>query len=162
MAIGTFTPIVVVSPPPNNNNNETGAGGGKSDIQFIMDIDGITCAHCVKIVETVLKGCRGSRSPVDGLLDAAADMELNIVVIKIDDMKECRRIAHEAARNLSMVGYTARAKSVCVPKGGGVTLQDVHTIMERSIPSLSPMGGFNWSFDCGCTDNNVLRQDCPR
>jgi len=147
----SITPLVVASPNPRT---------GKTDLQFCMSIDGITCAHCVKIVETVLRGCNGSRSPIDGLVDAAADMELRIVVIKVADMTQCRRIAHEAARNLSMVGYTAKARSVTVP--GDMTLGNMYGIMERTIPSLSPMMGFNWTFDCGCPDNNVLRMDCPR
>mmetsp|Transcript_23159 Transcript_23159/g.50142 ORF Transcript_23159/g.50142 Transcript_23159/m.50142 type:complete len:768 (-) Transcript_23159:83-2386(-) len=145
------TPIVVVS-----TNQHT----GKKDIQFCMTIDGITCAHCVKIVETVLRGCHGSRSPVDGLIDAAADMELNMVLIKIDNIGECRRIAHEASRNLSMVGYTAKAKSVTV--SSDLTLRDVYGVLEGTIPNVAPMGGFQWNYGCGCPDNNVMRQGCPR
>ncbi|KAL9188341.1 hypothetical protein ACHAXT_006719 [Thalassiosira profunda] len=145
------TPVVVVSPDPTT---------GDKECMFLMSIDGITCAHCVKIVETVLKGCHGSRSPIDGLLDAAADMELHVVLIKVAHVGDCRRIAHEAARNLSMVGYTAKAKSVTLQ--GGATLHDVYAIMEQTIPALSPMAGFGWGYECGCPDNNVLRQDCPR
>jgi hypothetical protein len=77
-----------------------------------------------------------------------------------ENITDCRRIAHEAARNLSMVGYTAKAKSVNVP--GDMTLANVYSIFESTIPSVSPMMGFNWNYDCGCPDNNVLRQDCPR
>ncbi|KAL7540540.1 hypothetical protein ACHAWF_006710 [Thalassiosira exigua] len=151
------TPVVVVSP-----NLEGGNGSAhKPDVQFCMTIDGITCFHCVKIVETVLRGCRpASRSPIDGLLDAAADMDLNMVLIKVEDAGECRRIAHEAARNLSMVGYTARAKSVRVPSG--MDLSMTVAAMEGTIPRLSPMRGFDWTRECACPDNNVLRQDCPR
>lgn len=151
----SITPIVLVSP-----NNPANTAAGTNDVQFCMTIEGITCAHCVKIVETVLKGCHGSRSPIDGLLDAAADMELNIVLIKIASIADCRRIAHEAARNLSMVGYTAKGRSVTIPND--VTLQDVYSIMDGTIPRLSPMMGFGWRYDCSCPDNNVLRQDCPR
>mmetsp|Transcript_17525 Transcript_17525/g.38207 ORF Transcript_17525/g.38207 Transcript_17525/m.38207 type:complete len:784 (-) Transcript_17525:497-2848(-) len=145
------TPIVVVSP---NGNSVT------KDIQFCMTINGITCAHCVKIVETVLKGCNGSRSPIEGLLDAVADMELHVVLVKIENIADVRRIAHEAARNLSMVGYTAVGKSVTVPDD--MTLADVHYVFETTIPNVSPMMGFNWSIDCTCPDNTVLRRDCPR
>lgn len=148
-----ITPVVLVSPNPNNAN-------GLKDSQFYMNIEGITCAHCVKIVETVLKGCHGSRSPIDGLLDAAADMELNMVLIKIENIGDCRRIAHEAARNLSMVGYTAKARSLTIPSD--ITLSNVYSVMEGTIPALSPMMGFGWGYDCTCPDNNVLRQDCPR
>lgn len=145
------TPVVVVSP---NGNSDT------KDIQFCMTINGITCAHCVKIVETVLKGCNGSRSPIEGLLDASADMELSVVLVKIENIADVRRIAHEAARNLSMVGYTAVGKSVTVPDD--MTLADVHYVFETTIPNVSPMMGFNWNIDCNCPDNNVMRRDCPR
>lgn len=94
------TPVVFVS--------------GTGDIQNAMTIDGITCAHCVKIVETVLKGCNGNKSPIHGLLDAAADRVLNSVLIKIDKSSNAKRIAFEAARNLAMVGYTAKAKEMSV------------------------------------------------
>ena len=146
------TPIVLVSQ--------------NGDKQICMDMDGITCAHCVKIVETVLKGCSGNRSPIDGVLDAAGDKELNIVLIKIDKIADARRIVFEAARNLTMVGYTARAKSINISdiaqKGNiEVTLQNAYSAFE-SLQHLNPMTALNWDIACTCTDNNVLRENCPR
>ena len=82
--------------------------------QIAMSVDGITCAHCVKIVETVLKGCSGNKSPIDGLLDAAADHELCSIIIKIDRPANACRIARESARNLAMVGYTAKVMELSV------------------------------------------------
>jgi len=145
------TPVVLVS-----TNHKTGA----KDVQFYMTIEGITCAHCVKIIETVLKGCPGSRSPIDGLLDAASDMDSSFVIIKIDNIKDCRRIAWESARSLSMVGYTAKAKSFMVPNG--MSLENAYSLMEQTIPSVSSMMGFRWDLNCECPDNNVSRQNCPR
>ncbi len=113
------------------------------DVQFFMRIDGITCAHCVKIVETVLRGCQGNRSPITGLVDAAADQDLNLVLIKIEKISEARRIAFEAARNLSMVGYTAKARSVNVrelSKGNDVDLQGLCSAFEV-VPNINPMSG---------------------
>ena len=154
------TPVVVCRP------DDAGAGpGGRTAGDVLMTIEGITCAHCVKIVETVLRGCNGSRSPIDGLVDAAADRELNVVLIRIDDVRECRRIAFESARNLSMVGYKAEARSLDVTKlgsGAGTTLGDVYRLFERAVPAARDMKVFDWSRDCRCPDNNVLRQDCPR
>jgi copper chaperone CopZ len=95
------TPIVFISPT-------TG------DIQIAMSVDGITCAHCVKIVETVLKGCNGNKSPIEGLLDAAADHDLCSVIIKIDKSSNAKRIAKESARNLAMVGYTAKVMEMTI------------------------------------------------
>lgn len=146
------TPIVLVSP--------------NGDAQICMTVDGITCAHCVKIVETVLKGCQGARSPIEGVLDAAGDQELNVVLIKIEKAADARRIAFEAARNLTMVGYTAVAKSMNIadvaPTGNNeVTLQNMYSAFE-SLPQLNPLTVMNWGVECSCPDNNVMRQDCPR
>jgi len=147
-----ITPIVLVSQ--------------NGDLQICMDITGITCAHCVKIVETVLKGCPGNGSPIDGVLDASGDQELNVVLVKIAKVADARRIAFEAARNLAMVGYTASAKSINIAevaaKGDNeVTLQNMYSAFE-SLPHLNPMAVMNWELECACPDNNVMRQDCPR
>lgn len=147
----SIAPIVVVSP------NST---SGMNDIQLYMFIDGITCAHCIKIIETVLKGCPGSRSPIDGLLDAAADMELKAAIIKIDNIADCRRIAYEAAQNLSMVGYVAKARSFNLPND--ISLQRFYAVIEECTPSFAPMMSFQWNSECACPGNNVTRQDCPR
>ena len=145
------TPVLLVT-----TNQTTGA----KDVQFFMTIEGITCAHCVKIVETVLKGCPGSRSPIEGLLDAASDLDSSFVIIKIENIKDSRRIAWESARNLSMVGYTAKAKSFIVPNG--MSLENAYSLMEQTIPSYAPMMGFRWDLNCECPDNNVSRYNCPR
>lgn len=145
------TPIVLVTPNPST---------GEREMQFYMTIVGITCAHCVKIVETVVKGCPGSPPPIDGLIDAVADMDSAFLIVKIDNISNCRRIAWESARNLSMVGYTAKAKSYTIPSG--MSLENVYGLMERTIPGVVPMEGFNWDLDCDCPDNNVTRVDCSR
>lgn len=143
------------------------------DIQFLVTVDGITCAHCVKIVETVLKGCQGRRSgsPIEGLLDASADQHLNAILIKIEKISDARRIAHEAARNLSMVGYTAKAKSINIQTIGGfkaagedeMTLQKMYAAFQI-VPNVNPMLGnvLNWSLECQCPDNNITKEHCPR
>lgn len=151
------------------------------DVQFIMTIDGITCAHCVKIVETVLKGCPGNRSPIDGLIDAVADRDMNFVLIKVEKTADARRIAFEAARNLSMVGYTAKARSLDIQRvgksgrgaaaavgseGGGsddMTLQSMCAAFD-AVPNVNPMLGdfFHWNSECCCPDNTISRNGCPR
>lgn len=152
-----ITPLILIS--------------SSGDIQFLMTVDGITCAHCVKIVETVLKGCSGrpsSGSPISGLLDASADRELNAILIKISNISEARRIAYESARNLSMVGYTAVARSVNIHKMGSegdhnMTLMKMGKVFEI-VPTVNPELGnvLDWSARCQCPDNNVLRDNCPR
>jgi copper chaperone CopZ len=143
------------------------------DVQFLMTIDGITCAHCVKIVEAVLKGCQGriGGSPIDGLLDASADRELNAIVIKIDKISEARRIAHESARNLSMVGYEAKAKSINIQTVGGLKAEEGEEMsllkmaaVFEAVPYVNPQLGevLNWNSECRCPDNNISRVNCPR
>lgn len=146
------TPVVLVSP--------TGS------IQIALSVDGITCVHCVKIVETVLRGCNGNKSPIDGLLDAAADRDLNSVLILIDRASNAKRIAFEAARNLAMVGYTAKAKEMPIVGAGAdrkstMDLGSLATAFEV-VGSTSSHEIFNWKAPCSCPDNGVLRTDCQR
>ena len=146
------TPVVFVS--------------SRGDIMIAMEIDGITCAHCVKIVETVLKGCSGNKSPIDGLLDAAADQKLNAVLIRIDKASNAKRVAFESARNLSMVGYTAKVKEMSIV---GATADQKSTMdlgllstAFEVVANTDPKDFFDWRVPCTCPDNGVLRQDCAR
>ena len=146
------TPVVFVS--------------SRGDIMIAMEIDGITCAHCVKIVETVLKGCTGNKSPIEGLLDAAADQSLNAVLIKIDKASNAKRVAFESARNLSMVGYTAKVKEMSIVGAGAdqkstMDLGLLSTAFEV-VANTDPKDFFDWRLPCTCPDNGVLRDDCPR
>jgi hypothetical protein len=136
------------------------------DSLIAMSVDGITCAHCVKIVETVLRGCNGNKSPIDGLVDAAADRDLCAVLIRCDRTSSSKRIAFEAARNLAMVGYTAKAKSMSpvVERNGEptkISLDDMYKAFDAVARSdLKDL--FDWSSPCTCPDNGVARADCPR
>jgi copper chaperone CopZ len=136
------------------------------DIQIALSVEGITCAHCVKIVETVLKGCNGNKSPIDGLLDAAADQVLCKVLIKIDLSSNAKRVAFEAARNLAMVGYTAKAHEMSIVNEGGdrkatVDLGALSTAFEV-VASTDPQDMFDWSTPCACPDSGIMRHDCSR
>lgn len=143
------TPVVIISSSQTPDTN---------DIQIFMTIEGITCTHCIKIIETVLKGLPGSRSPIDGILDAAADLELNAVLIKINNISDSRRIAHEAAQNLSLVGYIAKARCFTLPDD--ISLHSFYSVTERLHPSVAPI--FRWNLDCECQGNNVMRKGCKR
>ena len=136
------------------------------DVMIAMVVDGITCAHCVKIVETVLKGCNGNKSPIDGLLDAGADRSMSGVLIRIDRSINAKRISLEAARNLTMVGYTAHAKTMSstVDKNGiptKMSLDEVSRAFE-AVGALESQDIFDWSAPCTCPDNGVARGDCLR
>jgi len=146
------TPVVFVS--------------GTGDIQIAMRVDGITCAHCVKIVETVLRGCNGNKSPIDGLLDAAADRTLNSVLIKIDKSSNAKRIAFEAARNLKMVGYTAKSKEMSIQnnRDGSKAKVDLGLLSTAFdvVAATEAKDVFDWKISCTCPDNGILRSDCAR
>jgi len=136
------------------------------DVMIAMTVDGITCAHCVKIVETVLRGCNGNKSPIDGLLDAAADRTLNAILIRIDRTTNARRIALEAARNLAMVGYTALAKTMSsIVETNGNQSMIPHEEFDKGfdiLGEMDPRDIFDWSAPCSCPDNGVARDDCAR
>jgi copper chaperone CopZ len=136
------------------------------DILLAMSVEGITCAHCVKIVETVLKGCNGNKSPIDGLLDAAADHDLCSVIVKIDRVSSAKRVAFESARNLAMVGYTAKAKvmNAFVDQNGTPTKIPESNIIKafEAVGESELKAIFDWNIPCSCPDNGVLRSDCSR
>ena len=113
-----------------------------------------------------MKGCNGNKSPIDGLLDAAADRVLCSVLIKIDRTTNAKRIAFEAARNLAMVGYTAKVKemSMSVTRDGKkqtMPLDSLYNAFE-AVSRSDPKTIFNRNNSCSCPDNGVLRDDCSR
>jgi copper chaperone CopZ len=144
------------------------------DVQIVMTVDGIVCAHCVKIVETVLRGCDGRKSPIDGLLDAAVDAavdrqytSISTILIKIDHVRNAKRIAFEAARNLSLVGYIAKAKAMTFLAGEGSqkhgrrTDDVVVTTAFKTVAVNNNNNGpisilFDWALPCSCPDHGVF------
>jgi copper chaperone CopZ len=134
------------------------------DLQIAMTVDGITCAHCVKIVETVLRGCNGNQSPIAGLLDATADRDISSVLIKIDKTSNAKRIAFEAIRNLRLVGYTAEAKSMSILGEGSKGRADLNALSTafEVVAQTEPQDVFDWTAPCTCPDNGVLWGDCLR
>jgi copper chaperone CopZ len=146
------TPVVFVS--------------SNGDIQIAMKVEGITCAHCVKIVETVLRGCNGIKSPIKGLLDAAADGDLSSVLLKIDEAANAKRVAFEASRNLCMVGYTAEPIAMSIVGSGAdpITHSDLGALATafEVVATTEAKDVFDWTIPCTCPDNGVLRGDCAR
>lgn len=137
-----------------------------AEIMIAMIVEGITCAHCVKIVETVLRGCNGNKSPIDGLIDAAADRTMNAILIRIDRVMNARRVSLEATRNLAMVGYTAHVKTMStIVEKNGTTTKIPKSEIERAFETMGaidPSDIFDWSAPCSCPDNGVARDDCLR
>jgi copper chaperone CopZ len=140
--------------------------GENGERHIVLVVNGMICAHCIKIVETVLKGCSGQRSPIDGLLDAAADQECNGVLIKIDKTINARRIAHEAARNLSLVGY--KADAIDIRLDGSIDDAEQRSIkLHQVIKAYEHFGStspilFDWTLPCTCPDSGVYRNNCRR
>lgn len=134
------------------------------DIQIAMSIHGITCDHCVKIIETVLKGVNGSPSPVKGLLDAAADRELEMVILKIERSSDAKRIAYEAKENLRLVGYDANPKEMGIVDPSSGTALDLGALMTAFdvVAATDAKDVFDWTLFCSCPDNGILRRDCAR
>jgi copper chaperone CopZ len=130
---------------------------------IVLEVDGNTCGHCVKIVETVLKGCHGGKSPISGLLDAVADHGLSVVIIQIDCAKNAKRVASEAARNLALVGYTAKPKEVSLIGDGNdrSTKEDLHKIVAR-LAKKNPCDYFDFAAPCSCPESNIYSDSCLR
>jgi copper chaperone CopZ len=141
------------------------------DVQIVMTVDGIVCAHCVKIVETVLRGCDGRKSPIDGLLDAAVDAafdrrDTSTILIKIDQVANAKRIAFEAARNLSLVGYIAKAKTMNFLAGEGSQQHGRRTddvVVSTAYEAVAVNNNnepvsvlFDWTLPCTCPDKGVF------
>lgn len=151
------TPVVFLSPDKNSGNDN-------DSIQIAMSITGITCDHCVKIIETVLKGVGDSQSPIHGLIDAAADRELESVLIRIAKSSFAKRIAFEAKENLKLVGYDATAKEISIidpTSGATLDLSALSTAFDV-VAATDARDVFDWSLKCTCPDNGIVRQDCPR
>lgn len=130
----------------------------------IQGITGISCGNCVKIIETVLKGINGSPSPIKGIMDAAADRELSMVIIKISKSSFAKRIAFEATENLKMVGYDAKANEMGIVdpnSGASMDLNALRTAFDI-VAATDAKDVFDWKMKCLCPDNGILRADCGR
>merc|ERR1740139_855344 len=76
--------------------------------------------HCVKIVETVLRGT-GVRSPIKGVVDVCAsrtvDMGGGAVLVRIEQSADALEVGSECRRNLAMVGYGGEIVQMYLPAG---------------------------------------------
>jgi hypothetical protein len=178
--------------PESHNTTPVVYCSNGGDAMIALTVDGIVCAHCVKIVETVLRGCsnngangtsnNNNKSPIDGLVDAVADHRdiISTVLVKIDQPHHAPRIAYEAVRNLRLVGYEAVAKTM------NTTTRVVKSTTEERAASTEPEVlvatafaacsttcttttseppfTFDWTVPCTCPDHGtfLLRDDCPR
>ncbi len=138
------------------------------DVQIAMEIKGIMCAHCLKMIETVLKGIPGgSSSPIPGLLDVVTDEKLSHAVVKISQVSSAKRIAHEVGEVLRMVGYIVQVKEVMLDKimsrlieKYGKSHYNMRQIADRlnmrfeTIPSPSDI--ISWGTMCSCPESGIV------
>jgi len=136
------------------------------DVLIAMTVEGMTYPHCVNIVETVLRGCDkadGRKAPILGVLDAVADLSLSSVLIKINRSSQAKRIAFEAARNLSMVGYSARVREMDVVDLNGKAMDfSMLNAAFDVIANTERTHFFDWSAPCICMNIITARDRCLR
>ena len=134
---------------------------GNGELQILLHVNGITCAHCILILETVLKGCsKDGKSPIVGLLDAVADRGLNCVLIRIDDALSAPRIACQAQRNLNLVGYKAHVQEIKPAMKTKSWSELCEVLVQKQRGSLVDF--FDWSARCSCPGSGVPRHTCVR
>jgi len=142
----------------------------KQDVQIGIEVDEISDMHCVKIVETVLKGPPSAKkSPIEGLQDAVADKTLRFVLIKIDRSSNAKRIAAEVKRNLALVGYTAKVKQMSVKQSDASNNKkqkspDLNMLFDafEAVGSTYSEYAFKWHGRCSCFDNTERSSPCER
>ena len=141
------------------------------DLQVLLYVEGINCAQCAKMLETILQGySRQSSTP--GLLDAVADRGLQRVLLRIDDARHAPRIAHEAARQLTMVGYKVRTQdfhmTATTTTHTTTTMECredvcVEIVQQQQQEQGSSVNFFDWSARCTCSATDPLvRHTCAR
>jgi hypothetical protein len=132
------------------------------ELHILLQVEGITSAHCARILETVLLGCNGRGTPIMefGLQDVAADENLATVIIKIDRMENAQRIAFESCRNFSMVGYEAKPKAL--NKTSDKVDPEAAFKVFSWVAMSDPVNFFNWNTQCTCPDCGIFRNGCER
>ena len=98
----------------------------EGDLQIAVEIQGMNCPHCVRIIESVLTGFDDddtalgdqedsntddlSSPPIPGLLGCVVDLANSMAIVKIAQSTSAKRISHEMGELLKMVGYEMEAK----------------------------------------------------
>jgi len=89
---------------------------------FVVSIFGMVDGHCVKIVETVIRGT-GVRSPIDGVLSVCArrtgdcgDGSDGAVLVRLEQSADPRDVGAACVQNLAMVGYRGEVIRMPFPR----------------------------------------------
>mmetsp|Transcript_12347 Transcript_12347/g.27036 ORF Transcript_12347/g.27036 Transcript_12347/m.27036 type:complete len:639 (-) Transcript_12347:173-2089(-) len=162
------------------------------EYHIVLSVAGMISGHCVKIVETVLRGT-GTTSPIAGLLDVCAsktgDNGVGAVLIQVTKSADTKLIAELACRNLYMVGYGGELIQMVLPPNwqkrdtsvdslvaasDAVALAEKKGVCEsgRDLQMLTNAFGidgpkieFDWNLICKCPDCVPQEENistCPR
>jgi copper chaperone CopZ len=132
--------------------------------QILMNVTGITCDHCGRIIETVLNGIQGGQSPIQGILDSVGDRELSIVLIKIQRSSMAKRIAYEATETVKMLGYDGSVMELSVidpATGKNVGAGNLSVAYDVAAATDSKTI-FDWTAECSCSDHSIVKENCSR
>mmetsp|Transcript_30128 Transcript_30128/g.35043 ORF Transcript_30128/g.35043 Transcript_30128/m.35043 type:complete len:623 (-) Transcript_30128:92-1960(-) len=149
------------------------------DITIAMDVTGISCNHCIKIIETLLTGPHyGIKAPIDGIIDAVAGFNESAILIKINAITSAKRISGEVTELLEMVGYVAKSKDINVDdirEKIATSGFDKEHVFVKYITELNVIFqtlakvdaaedfSFYWGKPCTCpADNEVSFSKCSR
>jgi len=146
---------------PNKNTISSKKGSEKVPIVFVdqdvhigLHVEGIDDPHNIKMIETVLKGPKNAKKiPINGLLDVLASDKFNFVLIKIDTSSNAKRVAADAIRNLSMIGFEGKVYEMNIQdqnfgtngakKSGSVDMSALFGACEAIGSSSNKNGKFN-------------------
>lgn len=115
------------------------------ELHILLKVSGMISGHCVKIVETVLKG-RGFSLDIPGLLDVCAmvrcDSDYGIALIRVHSSSDPCNVEKECLRRLSMIGYRVKAFQIPFPRGklridANATVLANFTSILSSVPAQS-------------------------
>ena len=154
------------------------------EVQIAFKVTGMTCTHCVRVIEKVIKGIHGLKSPIPGVIDAVADFTSSVLLILISEAARAKCIAHEVSEILGFVGFTANVldmkisdvsaklkaedndhaesdKSKVTDHGMNKIFKTINMAFHcHPATPHPPLRIFNWDHICICPDNGVLEGQC--
>jgi len=139
-----------------------------SDITIVMDITGISCYTCIRIIEFLLTGDNFDvKSPIDGIVDAVADFDKSRVLIKIDAITSAKMISDKVTDTLKMVGYVAKAREIKVDDIRKYDFLNYMTKVNTSFQMKIKVEAtkyflFDWTRSCICPAFDILPLQCSR
>ena len=139
---------------------------------IVMNIFGMTCSHCVKVIEAALKSVHGSKTLIKGLIDVLADLNTSTVFIKISNPIMAQHVYHQAEETLRMVGYYSTVRHIKLDdilqnqgsekKGGKEILDLTNKAFEKVSPLITSTSKLiDWDLLCKCSCAGMHFEPCP-